>query len=55
MWWVWLIVGIAVIVALVVALQRRGATGVPGYKPTAGNDEQLGSPPGLGGDGGGGL
>jgi hypothetical protein len=51
MWWVLLIIGVGAVIALVVALQRRGPTGITGYQPKGGNEEQLGPPPGLGGGG----
>ena len=51
MWWVLLIIGVGAVIALVVALQRRGSTGVPGYQPKGESEEQLGGPAGLGGGG----
>lgn len=55
MWWLWIVIAVAVIVGLAVVLQRRGSTGIDGYRPRdSTNEGQVGMPPGQwgGGDGG---
>ncbi len=55
MWWL-LIGALVVIVGLVVVLQRRGETGIPGYQPKETHDPGFAGghvPPGTDGGGGG--
>lgn len=56
MWWMWVLGLVVVIGGLAVVLQRRGATGIDGYRPRdSTNEGQVpgGGPPGGYGDGGG--
>lgn len=55
MWWLWVIIALAVLACLILALRRRGSAGDPSYRANRGNDEQLGRPSGLVGDAGGGF
>lgn len=55
MWWIWLLVVVAVIAALFLVLRRRGSTGDPSYRPDdPRSGSGLGGPPGQWGPGDGG-
>ena len=55
MWWLWVLILLAVVVALIVALNRRGP-GDPSYRPDdPRSGEQLGGPGGQWGPGDGGF